>query len=1210
MSSATVSATGASTSLSANPARRPAFAPRRAARRRLLSSRQPPRASAAPAPGGSSPRDTQLSAALAEAPLAASHHPLGARFHEPLPSHPDLVRGVLPNGLRYVVLPNRVPPNRFEAHLELHCGSVDEGEEEQGVAHFVEHVVFLGSRKRERLLGTGARSNAYTDFHHTVFHVHSPTHLGLDTDDYEETSSARGATMQHEEEGDAAAAAQRLAALKGAPMLPQVLEALVDVAFTPLFAESRVEKERRAVLAEAQMMNTIEYRVDCQLLTHLHWENALGKRFPIGLAEQIQRWDARALREFHRRWYFPANATLYVVGDLPGGAAATVAAIEATFSHVPPSLEPPPLAQPPPPLPAPRRHDVRPPVRHAFAVPQSLAKALSPTAAAVSDVPLPGGGWPMEAEAQPQLFQHSLLDQFSLSLFSKLPVVPVRSLGGLHRIFAQRIVLSVLQFRCSRKAAQAEKCPFVSCDLDHSDSGREGCAVSTLTITAAPEDWAAAIRAALAEAKRLAVHGVTPAELERYVTALMRDSAQLAGQAGTVPSLDNLDFLMESDALGHAVMDQTQGHEALLAVCGTVTREHVNDAAAELLGYAAFYGVPVGERDARSGIATAIVVSVPEHLGDGSPFQITGEEVAAVLSEQTPVLDPMRDVAVPRHLISPDEVALLAQASQPRFVPLDGTPPPPGWAPPAEPPTAPSSFGVLQRRLSNGLRVNYRLSSNEPAAASLRLCAPGGRASESRTPGSSGVGAVALGTRAISECGAVGGWEREEVELFCVTRLVNMALEADEEFVKIDCHVALGDGGLRAAMEVLHLMLTAPRWEETALERAKAMYTQHVRAMHKSLERATSAKLMHAMLDGDRRFLEPDEASVAQLDLAGARSAIESTFSDPAAMELSIVGDFDVADADALVLQYLGTIQSRAGVARAEPETPPAVASLPASHPSRHLRLFLPDSDERAIAYCGGPAPNRWGWGWAAPLAAPALGAFDPFEPGDGSAIAMDAAARLAHPLYHAGCLALLAEVINSRLFTTVRDAFGLTYDVSFELSSFDRLQAGWFLLSVTSTPAKIDAALDASVSTLRGLLTSRVSPREVERARKTLLTRHESDQKDNAYLLGLITHSGADSVPKKSVDVLGDIQKMYMAVNAQDVQRAFLSLKTGVSDIFTCVGTAGKAAPVAPPQQPAGPMSVADMERAVAQLGSTGVVGAVAQLYRAQMQGGGEQAK
>ena len=54
------------------------------------------------------------------------------------------------------------------------AGSVDEREDQQGIAHIVEHVTFLGSKKRDQLLGTGARSNAYTDFHHTVFHVHSP----------------------------------------------------------------------------------------------------------------------------------------------------------------------------------------------------------------------------------------------------------------------------------------------------------------------------------------------------------------------------------------------------------------------------------------------------------------------------------------------------------------------------------------------------------------------------------------------------------------------------------------------------------------------------------------------------------------------------------------------------------------------------------------------------------------------------------------------------------------------------------------------------------------------------------------------------------------------------------------------------------------------------------------------------------------------------
>ncbi len=67
----------------------------------------------------------------------------------------------------------------------------------------------------------------------------------------------------------------------------QVLEALEEIAFRPEFQTSRIEKERKAVLAEAQMMNTIEYRVDCQLLQYLHEENNLGCRFPIGKTDQV-----------------------------------------------------------------------------------------------------------------------------------------------------------------------------------------------------------------------------------------------------------------------------------------------------------------------------------------------------------------------------------------------------------------------------------------------------------------------------------------------------------------------------------------------------------------------------------------------------------------------------------------------------------------------------------------------------------------------------------------------------------------------------------------------------------------------------------------------------------------------------------------------------------------------------------------------------------
>ena len=75
-----------------------------------------------------------------------------------------------------------------------------------------------------------------------------------------------------------------------------------------------------------------------------------------------------------------------------------------------------------------------------------------------------------------------------------------------------RVLLSVMQFRINARYVAADP-PFIGIELDHSDSGREGCAVSTLTITSEPQDWRGAVQVAVQEVRRLQQHGVTAAEL-------------------------------------------------------------------------------------------------------------------------------------------------------------------------------------------------------------------------------------------------------------------------------------------------------------------------------------------------------------------------------------------------------------------------------------------------------------------------------------------------------------------------------------------------------------------------------------------------------------------------------------------------------------------------------------------------------------------------
>ncbi|OAY51233.1 stromal processing peptidase, chloroplastic [Manihot esculenta] len=1045
-----------------------------------------------------------------------------------LPSHPKLCRGQLKNGLRYLILPNKVPPNRFEAHMEVHVGSIDEEDDEQGIAHMIEHVAFLGSKKREKLLGTGARSNAYTDFHHTVFHIHSPT-------------------ATKDADGD---------------LLPSVLDALNEIAFHPKFLSSRVEKERRAILSELQMMNTIEYRVDCQLLQHLHSENKLSKRFPIGLEEQIKKWDADKIRKFHERWYFPANATLYIVGDIDSisktvhqidtvfgktglenetASAPTPSAFGAMASFLVPKLSVGLSGSSSPEKSSSsidqskilkkERHAVRPPVQHNWS--------------------LPGHNVHMKP---PQIFQHELLQNFSINMFCKIPVSKVRTYGDLRNVLMKRIFLSALHFRINTRYKSSNP-PFTSIELDHSDSGREGCTVTTLTVTAEPKNWQSAIRVAVQEVRRLKEFGVTKGELTRYMDALLKDSEHLAAMIDNVSSVDNLEFIMESDALGHTVMDQRQGHQSLVAVAGTVTLEEVNSIGAKVLEFISDFGKPTAP------LPAAIVACVPKNVHiDGlgeTEFKISPSEItAAIKSGLEEPIEAEPELEVPIELISASELEELRLQRRPSFTSLLSE-------------VNVTKFhdqdtGIIQRCLSNGIAVNYKISKSESRGGVMRLIVGGGRAVE----GSESKGAVIVGVRTLSEGGRVGNFSREQVELFCVNHLINCSLESTEEFICMEFRFTLRDNGMRAAFELLHMVLEHSIWLDDAFDRARQLYLSYYRSIPKSLERATAHKLMIAMLNGDERFVEPTPESLQNLTLKSVKDAVMNQFVG-GNMEVSIVGDFSEEEIESCIIDYLGTVRETRG-SNEEKEFSP-VLFRPSPSDLQFQQVFLKDTDERACAYIAGPAPNRWGFTVGGEDLFESISDFSvaPVTPPkseekliEGKDVWKDSQRKLrSHPLFFGITMGLLAEIINSRLFTTVRDSLGLTYDVSFELSLFDRLKLGWYVISVTSTPGKVYKAVDACKSVLRGLHSNKIAQRELDRAKRTLLMRHEAEIKSNAYWLGLLAHLQASSVPRKDISCIKDLTSLYEAATIEDIYLAYEQLKVDEDSLYSCIGVAGSQA-------------------------------------------------
>ena len=1157
---------------------------RRAAQPAVLAaaSKPDPSAGAGAKEPGSSASDGRWSSVVRALADVMEPSAVASLLDEELPAHEDIHRGRLANGLRYVVLPNKVPGDRFEAHLEMHVGSVDERADEQGLAHLVEHVTFLGSKKRDAWLGSGTRGNAYTDFHHTVFHVHSPT--------YNKDSTY---------------------------MIPNVLDILYDVAFNPQLLDTRVAKEKKAVLAEAQMMNTIEYRVDCQLLQHLHWDNNLGCRFPIGKLDQVERWDAEKVRQFHERWYFPANATLYVVGDFHADVPGVVEMIEQAFGAADPATHAPGFVGPVPENPestpafegatkAPTmadgdaegaessgalrdRHSVRPPVRHAYGCPPTAAELIRRNAEAAAAAGVVDPYQPMVAhESGVQLFQHEHLSHVSFNIFSKLPVLPLRHMGDLHRTVNQRIALLVLQSRIQSRYAELDHEHYKRCELDHSDSAREGCTVSTVTVTCEPLHWKYALQVAVEEARRLKQYGLTPGELTRFKSAMMRDSEQLAQQAGFVPSLENLDFVMEHDALGHVVMDQVQGHEALVRLDDVICLEGVNEVARELLGFFAEYGAAPEERDPAGGVTTAIVACVPSTTTDNAgvevPFSVSEQEVIDVLSADYGEIEAMEDVFVPDELLSEEELDELVRARAPAIVSS----------------SVDEATGVHQRVLSNGVRVNYRVTNNEPGSAFLRLVVPGGRTAESAAPGPGGIGAAAVGFRTLQEVGAVGQWSRKQVELITMQNLVMFEVEPEAEYLFLDAAFAV-KGGLRTTLEIVHLLVSQPVWDANALERVKDIYRMFELNTQRNLELLTHDKVNHAVF-GDRRLMDPSREELAALDLNGVVRAVEAQLR-AGPLEVNIAGDVDPAELDAMLVRFLGTaapggaLTPQLDVAPLD-LTPLALRDVaPGDVAARAQRMWLRDSDERACAVLAGPGPRMW-----APMHNPPLPPLDEIETpvdADGNPVLTPAAlagfhpadqvnaaahaagnpfaarsARRANPLAMFVAGMLLTEVIGGRLFTTVRDALGLTYDCNFQLAfGLQNSDATTFRLVVTSTPAKIDDALAAAIRVLRGFRAQRVTQREVERARMTLLTRHETELKTNAYWVDLMQYTALGEVlaPAKDVSCIADLPAMYEAATVEDLYEVYQQLGLDDGEVFTCVTVAGKedpalAAAAAPP--------------------------------------------
>ncbi len=455
--------------------------------------------------------------------------------------------------------------------LKILAGSADEQDSQQGMAHLVEHVAYMGSRKREKLFGTGSQTNAYTDFHHTVFFASCPT----------VTPSNWGGKSS---------------------MMPLALDALCDVLEAKCEA-GRLEKERSAVLSEMTMVNTIEYRVECQILSALHSENQLSRRFPIGLRNLIESWQVDDIKQFVSTHYLPDNAMLYVVGDVvPENVEKQ---IHETFSHLKPGKKERSILN----LKSQSAH--YPPVSHRWCGGKITPSVSLPVMETVDGNPVD----------MPRLFHHPLVQSFSLHLFAKRPVEPLLTHDDLRRSIMKRIALAVLQVRFSINSRTEPL--FTSIEFNQVPSPREGCEVCYVDLTAHPSKWKECVKVAIREIRRLGKFGISKTELRRFKQALLTDAQQLAAQRDKINNADYLPYLMDTISNGHVFMDTQQAYDATRLAVKSITQSDVNEIAAEITDHVTNYGVPSFPQP------SAIVACAPDKMR----HEVTEDSILAAIKE-------------------------------------------------------------------------------------------------------------------------------------------------------------------------------------------------------------------------------------------------------------------------------------------------------------------------------------------------------------------------------------------------------------------------------------------------------------------------------------------------------------------------------------------------------------------------------------------------
>ncbi len=209
-------------------------------------------------------------------------------FAQTIPVDASVRTGTLPNGMKYYIKKNTMPEKKVDFRLAINAGSILEDENQRGLAHFMEHMNFNGTKNFPdnklvdflQSIGVkfGQHLNAYTSFDETVYMLPVP--------------------------------------LDKPGNLDSGLKVMEDWAFNATLTDEQINKERGVVLEELRLGLGADKRMSDKYLPKLLYKSQYAERLPIGTKEVLENFKPDVVRQFHKDWYRPDLMALVVVGDI------------------------------------------------------------------------------------------------------------------------------------------------------------------------------------------------------------------------------------------------------------------------------------------------------------------------------------------------------------------------------------------------------------------------------------------------------------------------------------------------------------------------------------------------------------------------------------------------------------------------------------------------------------------------------------------------------------------------------------------------------------------------------------------------------------------------------------------------------------------------------------------------------------------------------